>query len=188
MAGAPARPYGTNALPEPGPVPPVDLAMSGVRATGPVSRAERGLKSWRVLAGAAKKENRPRVPSFSVSPNQRHRHDRHHAKDVAGCLAAAEAVRSPDKLNCRDRRIFHAGLRRFDAAAMVPLNAGSQPNRKRRCYQRRSGAPTRGAGPLRLALAGATRSGSAGVGSQARGPLAKLCRIQVESTATTIKF
>jgi hypothetical protein len=39
------------------------------------------------------------------------------------------------------------------------------PNRKRRCYQRRSGAPTRGTGPLRLALAGATRSGSAGVGS-----------------------
>ena len=36
---------------------------------------------------------------------------------------------------------------------------------KRRCYQRRSGAPTRGTGPLRLALAGATRSGSAGVGS-----------------------
>jgi hypothetical protein len=36
---------------------------------------------------------------------------------------------------------------------------------KRRCYQRRSGALTRGTGPLRLALAGATRSGSAGVGS-----------------------
>src|SRR5258708_3475702 len=31
-----------------------------------------------------------------------------------------------------------------------------------------SGAPTRGTGPLRLALAGATRTGSAGVGS--RGP------------------
>jgi hypothetical protein len=43
--------------------------------------------------------------------------------------------------------------------------AGIVPNRKRRCYQRRSGAPTRGTGPLRLALAGATRSGSAGVGS-----------------------
>src|SRR6267378_49047 len=43
--------------------------------------------------------------------------------------------------------------------------AGMVPNRKRRCYQRRSGAPTRGTGPLRLALAGATRSGSAGVGS-----------------------
>ena len=39
-------------------------------------------------------------------------------------------------------------------------------NQKRRCYQRRSGAPTRGTGPLRLALAGATRSGSAGVGSR----------------------
>jgi hypothetical protein len=37
---------------------------------------------------------------------------------------------------------------------------------KRRCYQRRSGAPTRGTGPLRLALAGATRSGPAGVGSR----------------------
>jgi hypothetical protein len=36
---------------------------------------------------------------------------------------------------------------------------------KRRCYQRRFGAPTRGTAPLRLALAGATRSGSAGVGS-----------------------
>jgi hypothetical protein len=36
---------------------------------------------------------------------------------------------------------------------------------KRRRYQRRSSAPTRGTGPLRLALAGATRSGSAGVGS-----------------------
>src|ERR1700730_16422230 len=43
--------------------------------------------------------------------------------------------------------------------------AGMVPNRKRRCYQRRCGAPTRGTGPLRLALAGATRSGSAGVGS-----------------------
>jgi hypothetical protein len=41
---------------------------------------------------------------------------------------------------------------------------GRLPNRKRRCYQRRSGAPTRGTRPLRLALAGATRSGSAGVG------------------------
>jgi hypothetical protein len=37
---------------------------------------------------------------------------------------------------------------------------------KRRCYQRRFGAPTRGTAPLRLALAGATRSGSAGVGSR----------------------
>jgi hypothetical protein len=60
------------------------------------------------------------------------------------------------------------------------------PNRKRRCYQRRSGAPTRGTGPLRLALAGATRSGSAGVGSLSRDPLARLRRIQVEST--TINF
>jgi hypothetical protein len=37
--------------------------------------------------------------------------------------------------------------------------AGVVPNRKWRCYQRRSGAPTCGT------LAGATRSGSAGVGS-----------------------
>ena len=48
--------------------------------------------------------------------------------------------------------------------------------------------PTRGTGPLRLALAGATRSGSAGVGSLARDPLARLCRIHVESTGTTINF
>jgi hypothetical protein len=34
----------------------------------------------------------------------------------------------------------------------------------------------RGTGPLRLALAGATRSGSAGVGSLARDPLARLRR------------
>jgi hypothetical protein len=46
----------------------------------------------------------------------------------------------------------------------------------------------RGTGPLRLALAGATRSGSAGVGSLARDPLARLRRIQVESTGTTINF
>src|SRR3982074_2916191 len=66
--------------------------------------------------------------------------------------------------------------------------AGMVPNRKRRCYQRRSGAPTRGTGPLRLALAGATRSGSAGVGSLARDPLARLRRVQVESIGTTINF
>src|SRR5258707_11116356 len=59
---------------------------------------------------------------------------------------------------------------------------------KRRCYQRRSGAPTRGTGPLRLALAGATRSGSAGVGSQARDPLARLRHVQVEAIGTTINF
>src|SRR4029077_13805756 len=53
--------------------------------------------------------------------------------------------------------------------------------RKRRCYQRRSGTPTRGSAPLRLALTGATRSGSAGVGSLGRDPLARLRRIQVES-------
>src|SRR6266404_9768885 len=62
------------------------------------------------------------------------------------------------------------------------------PNRKRRCYQRRFGAPTRGTGPLRLALAGATRSGSAGVGSLARDPLATLRGVQVESIGTTINF
>jgi hypothetical protein len=42
-------------------------------------------------------------------------------------------------------------------------NPGSA-KQERRCYQRRSGALTRGTGPLRLALAGATRAGSAGVG------------------------
>jgi hypothetical protein len=62
------------------------------------------------------------------------------------------------------------------------------PQTKRRCYQRRSGAPTRGTGPLRLALTGATRSGSAGVGSLARDPLPTLFRIEVESTRTTINF
>jgi hypothetical protein len=35
---------------------------------------------------------------------------------------------------------------------------------------------TRGIGPLRLALAGATRSGSAGVGSLGRDPMMRLCR------------
>ena len=68
------------------------------------------------------------------------------------------------------------------------LNAGIVPNRKRRCCQRRFGAPTRGIGPLRLALAGATRSGSAGVGSPARDPLARLRRIKVESIGMTINF
>src|SRR5258706_2370498 len=66
--------------------------------------------------------------------------------------------------------------------------AGMVPNKKRRCYQRRSGAPTRGTGLLRLALAGATRSGSAGVGSLARDPLARLRRVQLESIETTINF
>jgi hypothetical protein len=40
---------------------------------------------------------------------------------------------------------------------------------------------TRGTGPLRLALAGATRSGSAGVGSLARDPWMRLRRMQRES-------
>src|SRR5204863_7188515 len=35
---------------------------------------------------------------------------------------------------------------------------------------------TRGIGPLRLARAGATRSGSAGVGSLGRDPMMRLCR------------
>jgi hypothetical protein len=43
---------------------------------------------------------------------------------------------------------------------------------------------TRGTGPLRLALAGATRSGSAGVERLSRGPLARLRRIQGESIGT----
>ena len=55
------------------------------------------------------------------------------------------------------------------------------PNKKRRCCQRRSGAPTRGTGPLRLALTGATRAGSAGVGGLSHGPMVRLRRIQVES-------
>ena len=40
---------------------------------------------------------------------------------------------------------------------------------------------TRGIGPLRLALAGATRSGSAGVGSLGRDPMMRLCRNEPES-------
>ena len=43
---------------------------------------------------------------------------------------------------------------------------------------------TRGTGPLRLALAGATRSGSAGVRGLSRGPLARLRRTQMESIGT----
>jgi hypothetical protein len=43
---------------------------------------------------------------------------------------------------------------------------------------------TRGTGPLRLALAGATRSGAAGVGGLSRGPLARLRRIQLVSIGT----
>jgi hypothetical protein len=39
-----------------------------------------------------------------------------------------------------------------------------RPQQERRCCQRRSRCTTRGTAPLRLALAGATRSGSAGVG------------------------
>jgi hypothetical protein len=40
MAGVPARPYGTSALPELDPVLPADLVMSGARATGPVFRTD----------------------------------------------------------------------------------------------------------------------------------------------------
>jgi len=40
---------------------------------------------------------------------------------------------------------------------------------------------TRGIGPLRLALAGATRSDSAGVGSLGRDPMMRLCRNEPES-------
>ena len=43
---------------------------------------------------------------------------------------------------------------------------------------------TRGTGPLRLALTGATRSGAAGVGGHSRGPPARLRRIQGESIGT----
>src|SRR5258705_11399398 len=48
--------------------------------------------------------------------------------------------------------------------------------------------PSGGTGPLRLALTGATRSGSAGVGSLARDPLARLRRVRVESIGTAINF
>jgi hypothetical protein len=79
------------------------------------------------------------------------------------------------RLSCRYTQPIIAGLR--DAFKRRPLTpaaraeittwdrAEGRGGAKRRCYQRRSGAPTRGTGPLRLALAGATRSGSAGVGS-----------------------
>jgi hypothetical protein len=43
---------------------------------------------------------------------------------------------------------------------------------------------TRGTGPLRLALTGATRSGAAGVEGLSRGPLARLRRTQMESIGT----
>ena len=43
---------------------------------------------------------------------------------------------------------------------------------------------TRGTGPLRLALTGATRTGAAGVEGLSRGPLARLRRTQVESIGT----
>jgi len=49
------------------------------------------------------------------------------------------------------------------------------------------GAPTRGTAPLRLALAGATRSGSAGVGNLCDPPI-RLSFIQRESIGTTIIF
>src|SRR5258705_13567767 len=48
--------------------------------------------------------------------------------------------------------------------------------------------PPGGTGPLRLALTGATRSGSAGVGSLARDPLARLRRVRVESIGTATNF
>ncbi len=53
----------------------------------------------------------------------------------------------------------HMGARAERAAA------GIVPNRNGAVTSAVLGAPTRGTGPLRLALAGATRSGSAGVGS-----------------------
>ena len=61
----------------------------------------------------------------------------------------------------------NSGTDNYGSAMDRALNAllPRSCQQKRRCYQRRSGAPTRGTGPLRLALAGATRSGSAGVGS-----------------------
>jgi hypothetical protein len=66
----------------------------------------------------------------------------------------------PIRLHLLARLSFRAEI--TTCARAESRDGGKQ---KRRCYQRRSGAPTRGTGPLRLALAGATRSGSAGVGS-----------------------
>jgi hypothetical protein len=43
---------------------------------------------------------------------------------------------------------------------------------------------TRGTGPLRLALTGATRSGSAGVEGLSRGPSGRVRRTQMESIGT----
>src|SRR5437667_5579920 len=76
----------------------------------------------------------------------------------------------------------------------APKEAMTTPRRSRPQY--RNGAvtsavlvhQTRGTGPLRLALAGATRSGSAGVGSLPRDPLVSLRRIEVESIGTTINL
>src|SRR5712664_4717499 len=82
----------------------------------------------------------------------------------------------------------YSAVARAEITTWARVEGRDGAKQKRRCYQRRSGAPTRGTGPLRLALAGATRSGSAGVGSLARDPLARLRRVQVESIGTTINF
>src|ERR1700688_2367611 len=70
-------------------------------------------------------------------------------------MVAAEPSKLPD---------FRCNLYVRCSSSSPKVELHTTQKRKRRCCQRRSGAPTRGTGPLRLALAGATRSGSAGVG------------------------
>jgi hypothetical protein len=54
---------------------------------------------------------------------------------------------------------------RAEITTWARAEGGMVPNRNGAVTSAVLGAPTRGTGPLRLALAGATRSGSAGVGS-----------------------
>jgi hypothetical protein len=49
---------------------------------------------------------------------------------------------------------------------------------RRRCYQRLLVRHARGISPVRLAMVGANRSGSAGVGSPGRDPVIRLCRVE----------
>jgi hypothetical protein len=91
-------------------------------------------------------------------------------------------------VNAFSRRPLLLQEPRAEIARLGRTESRDGAKQKRRCYQRRSGAPTRGTGPLRLALAGATRSGSAGVGSPSRDPITRLRRIKVESIGTTINF
>jgi len=90
---------------------------------------------------------------------------------IEGCgLAPGEGVsRSPRLL--RERALHAAGN---EVAAAVTLSHPA--NKKRRRYQRRSWCTYAWTGPLRLALTGATRSGTAGVGTPARDPLIRIFR------------